>query len=222
MGIERNSLWVFLVTGGFHSVIEAIIALTGVRKIENARILNRSISFPLPALIVGFFEGGIISLAAFHFARAITYYDSFSIWLFNCFCIIFGLLTLIGSVIIRKQRDSNPTHLQITRRKLFTPGSVCLLLIFFLIACGYLLFNWSISPQAWKSLLYFFTGVVIFLAVMIIPLHCLGIRFIEIRTTDGYVRASPFEQIAIMYPFNTILEAGWFVCNWVLIHALKL
>jgi hypothetical protein len=220
--VDRNSVWVYFLIGGLHAILEVYLALAGVRRIEHPAIAGIPIGFPLPAIITGIFEGGLIGLAAYHFVRAVVNGDLLSRRIFVWFCVVFGTLTTISSLMIRIQLRSHPDALTLTRRALFTWGGAGLLPAFFLVAATYFLLNRRLSAVARYTALYYYAGVVIFLAVMIVPLHAFGIRFIERGEAHGYARASALEQLVIMYLFNILLEAGWFVCDYVLICAFGL
>jgi hypothetical protein len=220
--MDRNPVWVYLLIGGLHAALEAYLAKAGVRRVEHPTIAGVPVDFPVPAIITGFFEGGLIGLVAYHFVRAIANHDRFSRRLFTWFCIVFSLVTAIGSLMIRARLASFPDTLTLTRRALFTWGGVGFLPAFFLIAAAYFLLGRHIPPAERYTVLYYYAGVVVFLAVMIIPLHAFGVRFIERAGASGYVRASLSEQLAVMYLFNIVLEAGWFVCDYVLIYGLGL
>lgn len=220
--IDSNSLWVYLLASGLHSGMEIFAQLAGVRKVTNAKVLGVPVGFPIPCLITGLFEGGLISLAAYHFVRAVVNQDRFSIGFFISLVVVFGILSMMGALRIRTQRNSDPTVLHFTRRKLFSAGSLWLLFILFALTGGYFALIGTIQTHERVTILYFLAGVALFLSVLIVPFHYLRVRFIERQEEDEVVPAGLAEQIVIMYPFNTMLETGWFVHHYMLFHFLGL
>ncbi|MHA1439293.1 MAG: hypothetical protein ACTSPD_17110 [Promethearchaeota archaeon] len=73
--IDKKSLWVYVITGVFHSIMELIAEGLGVRVIKNASIFTISVGYPFLPIILGFFEGGMICLGAYHFTRIIVNKD---------------------------------------------------------------------------------------------------------------------------------------------------
>ncbi|MFX0189088.1 MAG: hypothetical protein ACFE8A_15290 [Candidatus Hodarchaeota archaeon] len=67
--IDKDSLKLYLITGLSHSVLELIAQGGRIRVIEDAYIFQIPIGYPYICFILGFFEGGLISLAAYHFVK---------------------------------------------------------------------------------------------------------------------------------------------------------
>ena len=109
-----------------------------------------------------------------------------------------------------------------TSREIFNQGALILLAIFYSVSIGYFLLNKKVTTAHRKSFVYFYLGLILVTALMVIPLHIMGIRFIEVDL-GGIVYASFPEQILVMYGYSLALEAaGFFLPFYVLIYHFKL
>ena len=77
-GLDKKSLWVYIIFGLLHSVMELIAEGTGTRVIKDAMIFSIPVGYPFLPFVLGFFEGGFICLGAYHFTRAILNKDKLS------------------------------------------------------------------------------------------------------------------------------------------------
>ncbi len=215
---EKNSLFVFILTGLLHSVIELVAEGTGVRVISETYLFGKLfISYPFLPFILGFYEGGIFCLMAYHFVRILINKDRFSLKFFLIFGIGFLVLITLGA--FRMQSGS----IIFTRRQIFSLGNLILLLICYTIAIGYFTLKKNISSRVRKSFLLFYLGLILITALMVIPLHIGGIRFIEVYEGGSYYYASILEQILVLYGYSLVFEAaGFFLPFYVLIYHFKL
>jgi hypothetical protein len=214
---ERNSLIVYTFTGILHSVIELVAEGLGVRVISETYLFGRIyLSYPFLPFILGFFEGGLFCLLAYHLVRILINRDRFSLKFFSLVAISFLILITLGAL----RMQSAPSTF--TRRALMEPGSLILLAICYAISIGYFVFNKNVTSAHRKSFLYFYLSLIVVTLLMVVPLHIAGIRFIEVF--DGsYVYASIPEQILIMYGYSLAFEAaGFFLPFYVIIYHFNL
>ncbi len=152
-----------------------------------------------------------------HFVRLMMNRDRFSLKFFSFFAIFFIATSTLGALSMQSGVAT------FTRREIFSLGPVILLSIFIIISFGYFIFNRRVTTVHRKSFFYFYLGLFLVTAMMVIPLHILGIRFIEVYQEGTYVYASFFEQIAVMYGYSLAIEAaGFFLPYYVLIYHFKL
>jgi len=215
---EKNSLLVYLFTGLLHSAVELLAQGSGIRAISSTYLFGTIlVSYPFLPFILGFFEGGLYCLLAYHFVRLMMNRDRFSLKFFSFFAIFFIATSTLGALSMQSGVAT------FTRREIFSLGPVILLSIFIIISLGYFIFNRRVTTVHRKSFFYFYLGLFLVTAMMVIPLHILGIRFIEVYQEGTYVYASFFEQIAVMYGYSLAIEAaGFFLPYYVLIYHFKL
>ena len=214
---EKHSLYVYLLTGLLHSIIELVAEGTGNRVISETYLFGKIfITYPFLPFILGFFEGGLFCLIAYHFVRMVMNHDRFSLKFFSVSSIFFFVMNTLGGL----RMQSGPTTF--TRREIFSIGTIITMIIFIAIAVGYFLLKKDIPPKQRKSLFYFYIGLILVTVFMVLPLHILGIRFIEIFQDPLYIYASIPEQILVMYGYSLSLEAaGFFLPFFILIYHFK-
>ena len=220
--IDKGSLIIYLITGIFHTIMELIAEGTGVRIIKDAYIFSFKISYPFLPIILGFFEGGMICLGAYHFTRIIANKDKFSLKFFSILYAILFTLILIGSIQMKIQLESGQSELTLTRRELFTSTSIILLAIFYTIAILYFILKQDLNNKERLSLIYYFIGVALFTSVMNIPTHIAGVRFIEIEKNGVFIKASFLEQLFVLYVLDLILESGFYIQYYPIIFHFKI
>jgi hypothetical protein len=153
---------------------------------------------------------------AYHVVRMIVNRDSFSTKFFAIFAAFFVIVTVLGGI----NMQTGPTTF--TRREIFNTGNLILLGISYLITIAYFAFKKKVTPLHRKGLIYFYLGLLLITAIMVVPLHLLGIRFIEVFQA-GYIYASIPEQILVMYGYSLAFEAaGFFLPFYVIIYHFKL
>ncbi len=220
---DRKSIWVFLLTGLAHSTLELIAQGLGIRVIEGAYLFNISIGYPYICFIMGFFEGGIVCLAGYHFVKYITDKNRFSFKFFLSLSIILFILIFVGGILARLQIGFDNTERSITRRIIFNPLNILFEVLFYVIPILYFLFYPKVKKEDRITLFYFYLGIILFTMFFVIPNHILGIRFIEIKKDDYYETASLIEQIVVMYGYNIPFEsAGFLIQYYILIYHFNL
>lgn len=222
--VDKKSIWVYIISGIGHSIVELFAQGSGMRVIKNASLFNViPLSYPFTAFIIGFFEGGLICLAAYHFTRALTNKDRFSIRFFLFLWIVPFVLIFLGAIAMRIQIESHSSDITLTRRDIFFPIAIIIMSAFYAVSIGYFLLNRKINPRAKLSLLYFYIGLVFYTIIMVLPNHIVGIRYIEVKIGDIYVPANIFEQIIVMYGYDLGLEAGGFlIVYYIIIYRFQL
>ncbi len=215
---EKNSLIVYTFTGILHSIIELVAEGTGVREISNTYLFGRFyIGYPFLPFILGFFEGGLFCLLAYHFVRLVMNRDKFSMKFFSGFAIFFFTLITLGAI---RMPSEGPIY---TQREIFNTGNIIFLIACYSFTIGYFLLNKKVTSVHRKSLLWFYLGLLLVTVLMILPLHVFGIRFIEVNQGGIIIRASILEQILVMYGYSLAFEAaGFFLPFYVIIYHFKL
>ncbi len=214
---ERKSLIVFIIAGGINSGIELLLQGTGMRVIEDAALFNIPIGFPSICFILGFYEGGVKTLIAYHFVRTLMNSDKFSkIFLIALVVLIFNSFFSYAAFITSGWGSSSLT---ITARNMLAPLGIILLLVAFAGSFGYFLLK-KIPRNHKVSLLYYQLGLVIYLLVWMIPLHIFSLRFIG---DVLYVPVGIFEQLVWMYGYFLFFEGiGVIIVVYPVIYGLDL
>ena len=213
---DKKSLPVFIITTLCHSALEIVAQGTGVRVIEGATLFNIEIGYPFICFILGAFEGGFISLFAYHLAIFLKEKDRQSklsvITLIACLMIGFILMGLINFI---SQSISGITP-SLTRRVIFNPRNILTIIIIVIITLLYTIFYKKFDPKDRKLVLYFFIGLAIITFMINIFPHLAGIRFIEKKIGSSYVMASYIEQVAVMYGYSFIFEGAGFLVWYII------
>ena len=221
---EKKSLYVYLVTGFLHSIIELIAEGVGNRVISETYLFSVIyLTYPFLPFILGFFEGGLYCLLAYHFVRYLMNRDRFSLKFFLSFTIVF--LTFISLGAMRMQSDvlTDPLAVTFTRRALLSISTLILYTVFYIVSIGYFLLNKRVTSRHRLSFFYFYIGLIVVTALMVIPLHLAGIRFIEYSQNGSYFYASIPEQILVLYGYSLAIEAaGIFIPYYVIIYHFNL
>ncbi|MHA1301711.1 MAG: hypothetical protein ACTSO9_20010, partial [Candidatus Helarchaeota archaeon] len=192
---EKNSLKVFMVTGLLHSAIELLGQGTGARRISTTYLFGvLKISYPFTPFILGFYEGGLFCLIAYHIVRILINNDDFSKKFTLITSIVIGVLIIRGGIQIKQTLKSNPFSVTFTRRTMFSPTVLVILISYYIISFSYFFLKKNIPWKHQKSFLYYYLGMVYVTALIIVPLHILGVRFIEIYNNFIFTYASPLEQ----------------------------
>ncbi len=221
---EKNSLKVYILTGILHSIIELVGEGSGTRVISTTYLFGIiQIGYPFTAFILGFFEGGLFCLMGYHVVRILMNKDGFSLKFTAILSIIFLIFSTLGAINARMSLRSNPFAIIITRREIFSIGAIILLIISFIVSFGYFFLKKNIPSGHRISLIYFYLGVIFFTAVLIVPLHVGGVRFIEVYQNFVFMHASFIEQLIVMYGYSIVLEAaGFFLPFYVIIYHFNL
>ncbi|MFX1338300.1 MAG: hypothetical protein ACFFDK_06805 [Promethearchaeota archaeon] len=220
---DKKSIWVFLIASALHSITELIAQGVGTRIIEDAYLFNVPINYPITAIIIGFFEGGFIALGAYHFVRVLANKDPLSIkFVIITLTILMGFL-LLGSYYMRIQIDSNLSPVTLTRRDIFAPNAIILLIFLFSITITYFSLSKKVQPNERITLLYWYLGLALFSLLLVLPTHIFQVRYIEVKNNGGYAPVSVIEQIIIMYGYNICIEAtGFLIYIYIFIYHFDL
>ena len=76
--IDKKSLFVFILAGVVNCCIELFLQGVGFRIIEDAFFFNMPFGYPWICLVIGFYEGGVKVLLAYHFIRWLVNSDKVS------------------------------------------------------------------------------------------------------------------------------------------------
>ena len=195
--IDKKSLYVFLLAGVVNSSIEFFLQGVGLREIDGAFLFGTPIGFPFIPFILGFYEGGVKTLIAYHFTRMVVNSDRLSKKvLVSLLCIVF--IPFFSYSVIESSALGSPIQ-TVTVRELFNLLPILLLALAFAVSISYFLFNKDLPRLHKKSLLYYELGLVIYLLVWMIPLHLFLFRFIGVFDGGTYVPAGIMEQLVVMY-----------------------
>jgi len=219
---DRNSLFVYIITGIIETIIELLASASGIRTIEKTYLFEVFyIGFPLLQVIMGFFEGGVICIIAYHLIQGIMLKNKLSLKFSLSYLIVSTIIMMFSrvSLFFNVSQDSN----SITRRSIFSLGSIILLISCFLVSFGYFFLNKTIDKRDRISfLLWYLFIIVVYFPVFLIS-HITMTRFIEIEQNGTYKVAPLLDQILVLYVYGLGLEAGGlFLPFYVIIHYFHL
>ncbi|MHA1785821.1 MAG: hypothetical protein ACTSVE_11570 [Candidatus Helarchaeota archaeon] len=228
LGKKKNdwrSLKVYLIAGIIHSTVELIAEGTGTRIIENPVIYGIiPFNYPLIPFVLGFFEGGFFCLMAFYLVCWLSNKDNLAKKIF----ILFGIsmiifLTIVGST-VHQAILLNPSTFSFTRREMFNLNTLLTMIIMTTATVIYFALKKGTTKRVWASLFYFWLGMYLFTAFLVVPLHIFGIRFIEVQIApDTFVTTGILEQIIMMYLYNAIFESTlFFLPNYAIFYQFKI
>lgn len=200
---DKISLKVFLVAGTINTLVEMLLQGIGTRTIENAYFFTIPIGYPFTCLIMGFFDGGLKNLFAYHTVRVLKDRDMASklpvLVIFLSVLIVFTIFNGLTGI-MNVQGDSDIT---LTQRSLFSLSSIILLLVSYLGSFSYYYLNKSIPKEDRIILLYYALGLILFLCSWIITAQIFMTRYIGF---DGVYPASIIEQILLMWGYFLLFE----------------
>ena len=221
--IDRKSFYVFLIAGAINTSVELFLQGFGTRVIEGAYFFNIPIDYPFICFILGFYEGGVKTLIAYHFVMLIFSRNKFS----KRFCLsliaIVVVCFLTYSIITAEQLTSGAITRVLTVRSIFAPLSIIFLVIAFVASTFYFIFNRNIPKHHKITLLYYEIGVVLYLLAWLIPLHAFSLRYIGIYEMGTYIPASLLDQLLLMYGYFLFFEGvGVNIILYPIIYRYKL
>jgi len=218
--IDKGSLVVFLFTGTIHAILEIFAQITETRVVQDTLLFDIIyVGFPILPIIMGFYEGGVFCLAAYHFVKIIANKDRYSTKFFSILCAITILITTTGAISMRFQLESDPSGVNFTRRTITNPFAIILMISLYSITISYFIINKKISSKDKLTVLYFYLGLVLFTFFMILPVHIFGIRYIEKDANGSYIAANLIEQVLIMYAYQLMTDAaGFFIQDYIVLY----
>lgn len=221
--IGKNSFLVYIISGLYHTGIELLAQGTGNREVPEITINTITIGYPFLPFILGFFEGGLFCLIAYHFVNYIIQKSSFS----KKFALILTSI-LLGFIILNSVKSYfdllvDTSGYDFTAREIFSWLTIILLIISFVISFGYFFLNKNISKIYKKSFMYWYLGLIIFTFVLCFPLNIFGIRYIASFDGSSYVTVSILEQFLVLYVYSLSLEAaGFFLPIYIILYKFKI
>ncbi len=220
--IERKSLIIFIVAGIINTSIELFLQGFGIRVVENAYFFGLPMGFPFVSFIMGFYEGGVKTLLAYHFVKYLVDRNKISkrFFLFLFFMVLAAFTTYSGITVM--QAYSGVITPILTVRDMFAPVSIILLVVAFGGSTLYFLSNKEIPKRRKWTLLYYELGVVLYLLAFLIPLHISSLRYIGVAMGSS-VPAGLFQQLVLMYGYFLFFEGvGVNIIIYPTIYSLKL
>jgi len=218
--IDKKSLLVFIIAGAINTAIEFMLQGLGMRIIEDAFFFNTPIGFPFICFILGFYEGGVKTLIAYHFVKMIINSDKFNKKMVVVLVSVVFISFFSYSAVTASGYGS-PVYTT-TARDMFAPLGIILLSIAFVGSAGYFLLR-KIPREHKISLLYYELGLVIYLLVWMIPLHMFSLRYIGAFDMGIYVPAGVLEQLVWMYGYFLFFEGiGVIIVVYPIIYGLNL
>lgn len=213
--------------GGFYDWgIELVAAWSGTRTITPVELFGvLRVGFPLLPLILGFFEGGILVLAAFELTRGILERSRRSLTVGMGLVLGLGLLIVLGALgagrLATWTGHTDPATL--TVRALFTSGSLTLLAACWAVAFAYAFVLRRRDPEEPTGLLVWY-GTILFAGTLwYLPIFLSGTRRIATLVDGAYRPVGTLEQIAVFFGFSMAFEAaGFFLPVYVILRALRL
>jgi hypothetical protein len=220
--VDRKSLLIFIIAGVINTCIELFIQGFGIRIVEDAYFFGLPIGFPFVSFIMGFYEGGVKTLLAYHFVKLVVDRNKFSkkFFAFLFFIVLGSFITYSSITVVQSSMGTiTPT---LTVRDMFSPVTITLLVIAFGGSALYFLSNKDIPRSRKWTLLYYELGVVLYLLAFLLPLHISSLRYIGVEMGSS-VPAGLFEQIVLMYGYFLFFEGvGVNIIIYPTIYSLKL
>ncbi|MFW9898724.1 MAG: hypothetical protein ACFFDO_05630 [Candidatus Thorarchaeota archaeon] len=219
---DRNSLIVYVLTGIGDTIIELLASASGIRIVEETYLFGVFyVGFPLLPVIMGFFEGGVQCIIAYHLIQGIMLKNKLSLK----FSLSYLIVTIIIMMFSRLSAFFNVSQnsIGITRRSIFSLGSILLLISCYLVSFGYFFLNKTINKRERISFLLWYLFIMIVYFPVFLISHITMTRFIEIEQNGTYEVAPLLEQILVLYGYGLVLEAGgFFLPYYVIIHHFHL
>jgi hypothetical protein len=221
--IGKNSFLVYVISGLYHTIIELLAQGTGNREVPEITINNITIGYPFLPFILGFFEGGLFCLIAYHFVNYMIQKSNFS----KKFAVILTIILLIFIILnsIKSYFDLliDTSAYDFTAREIFSVPTIILMILCFAVSFGYFFLNKNVSKVYKKSFIYWYIGLIIFTFALCFPLNIFGIRYIASFNGSSYVAVSVLEQFLVLYVYSLSLEAaGFFLPIYIILYKFKI
>ena len=201
---DKQSLKVFLVSGIAITLTELFLQGIGTRVVKNAYLFSIPIGFPLTCLLMGFFDGGIKNLFAFHMVKSIKERNisslKISLALFSMVFIVFAIYNGYTGI-LNSQGNPNITS---SLRFLFPPSSIFLLILSFTFSFSFFFVNKHIPKEDKAIFFYYSFGLIIFMLSWIITAQIFLTRYIGI---ESIIPAPIRDQMLLMWGYFLLIES---------------
>lgn len=221
--IGKNSLLVYIISGLYHTGIELLAQGTGNREVPEITINAITIGYPFLPFVLGFFEGGLFCLVAYHFVNYMIQKSRFSKKFVVIFTIVLLFFIILNSIKSYFDLLIDPSGYDFTAREIFSVPTIILIIICFVIPFGYFFLNKNISKIYKKSFIYWYIGLIIFTLALALPLNVFGVRYIAAYNGSSYVPVSILGQFLVLYVYSLSLEAaGFFLPIYIILYKFKI
>lgn len=221
-GGDARPLAAYVVGGLFNSGIELLAAASGTRTVTAVALFGvLPIGFPFLPLILGFFEGGVLVLAAFELTRGLVERDRLALRVGAGIVVVLCLLISIGAAGMPGYLAAHPEAATRTVRALFTPGSLRILVACWGVALAYVF--WIGDARDRRNLFVWYATLVGTAGTWYTPVFLSGTRHIAALVDGVYQPVGMLEQIAVLYGFSLLWEAaGYYLPVYVMLRLLGL
>ncbi len=208
---DRESLPVYLLGGFYNSLIECLAQGSRTRMITETRLFRLiPVGYPFLPLIMGFFEGGILILIGYHLVKWFLNRDGRSGRIAGVLTAAMAALAGAGALLMNAELARRPGSLIVTRRALFSPGTLILLSLCFLGSWFYFFRRKGADARGRRGLLVWCAGLPLVSAIWYTPLFIFGTRFVETALGGSFSRVGLGLQIMLLYGYSVIFEAAGF------------
>jgi len=220
---DARALGAYLVGGLYDSVIELLAAGSGARTVTPVALFGvLPVGFPVLPLILGFFEGGVLVLAAFELTRGVLERDRRALRVGAGIVVALGALITIGAAgtDMPGYLVAHPEARVRTVRALFAPASLLILAASWGLTLAYVFGRGSAGDP--KGLLVWYVTLLLAAGVWYTPVFVSGTRRIAALVDGTYQPVGMVEQIAVLYGFSLLFEAaGFYLPVYVLKKAFR-
>lgn len=219
---DARALAAYLVGGLYDSVIELLAAGSGARTVTPVALFGvLPVGFPVLPLILGFFEGGVLVLAAFELTRGILERDRRALRVGAGIVVALCVLITIGAVGMPGYLAAHPEEMIRTVRTLFAPTSLLILAASWGLTLAYVFGLGSARDP--KGLLVWYLTLLLAAGVWYTPVFVSGTRRIAALVDGTYQPVGMVEQVAVLYGFSLLFEAaGFYLPVYVILRWLGL
>ena len=219
---DARPLAAYTVGGLYNSGIELLAATSGTRTITAVELFGVvPVGFPVLPLILGFFEGGVLVLAAFELTRGVLERDRRALAVGSSIVAVLCLLISAGAVAMPRYLAAHPDAATRTVRALFMPGSLAILAAGWAVALAYV-FGLG-AARARRGLLVWYLTVTATAGIWYTPVFVSGTRRIATLVDGTYQPVGMVEQIMVLYGFSLLFEAaGYYLPVYVILRRVGL
>jgi len=206
---DARPLAAYAVGGLYNWGIELMAAASSTRTITPVALFGVvPVGFPVLPLILGFFEGGVLVLAAFELTRGILERNRRALAVGGGVVAVLGLLIAVGAARMPSYLATHPEGATLTVRALFRPSSLAILAACWGVALAYAFALGDAGDRT--GLLVWYAALTVAAGVWYTPAFLSGTRRIATLVNGAYQPAGTVEQVAVLYGFSLLFEAAGF------------
>ncbi len=221
---DQRPLWAYFIGGLYGTGVELLAQSSGIRTLPAVRLFGAvPVGFPALPLILGFFEGGVLLLAAFQIVRGVREHDRRALQVGAAIVLGLAAMIAVGSLEIRVRLATGAASAELTARALFSKGSLLTLFFCYALAIGYAARGGRAGGDDRRGLLLWYLTVALIAATWYTPAFLTSVREIAVDGDGAYVSAGLPEQIALLYGYSIVFEAaGFYLPVYVILRLCRL